>query len=90
MHIKEVPNLSILLKKSILLRKQKTSTKGNQFMVVILLLKHRKKAILTLLTDLLKVFDFLSCDQLIANLHSYGLSFTSLRLLSGYQIANNE
>ena len=59
-------------------------------MVVIFLLKHRKKAILTLLADLLKVFNFLSLDQLIANLHSYGLSFTSLRLLSDYQIANNE
>ena len=44
----------------------------------------------TLLTDLSKAFDCLSQDLLIAKLHSYGLSLISLRLLSDYQIANNE
>ena len=44
----------------------------------------------TLLTDLSKAFDCLSQDLLIAKLHSYGLSLTSLRFLSDYQIANNE
>ena len=37
-----------------------------------------------LLTDHSKVFDSLSHDLLIAKLHSYGLSLTSLRLLSNY------
>ena len=37
-----------------------------------------------LLTDLSKGFDCSSHDPLIAKLHSYGLSLTSLRLLSDY------
>ena len=39
-----------------------------------------------LLTDLSKAFDCLSHDLFIAKLHSYGLSLTSLRLLSDYFI----
>ena len=35
-------------------------------------------------TDISKAVDCLSHDQLIAKLHSYGLSLTSLRLLSNY------
>ena len=38
----------------------------------------------TLSTDISKAVDCLSHDQLIAKLHSYGLSLTSLRLLSDY------
>ena len=37
-----------------------------------------------LLTDISKAFDCLSHDLLIAKLYSYGLSLTSLRLLSDY------
>ena len=40
------------------------------------------KALRALLTELSKAFDFLSHDLLIAKLHSYGLSLTSVRLLS--------
>ena len=43
-----------------------------------------------LLTGQSKVFDCLSHDLQIAKLRSYGLSLTSLRLLSDYQIAENE
>ena len=37
-----------------------------------------------LLTDLSKRFDCLSHDLLIAKLHSYGISFVSLKLLTDY------
>ena len=42
------------------------------------------EAFATLLTVLLKAFDCLSHDLITAKLHSYGLSLTSLRLLSDY------
>ena len=38
----------------------------------------------TLLTDLLKAFDCLSHNLLIAKLHSYGISLALLKLLTDY------
>ena len=42
------------------------------------------EAFKALLTDLSKVFDCLSLDLITAKLHFYGLSLTSLRLLTDY------
>ena len=42
------------------------------------------KAFRALLTDLLKAFDCLSNDLLIAKLHAYGLDLASLKILQDY------
>ena len=46
------------------------------------LVVHDNEAFDALLADRSKVFDCAGHDLLIAKLHSYGLSLTSLRLLS--------
>ena len=43
-----------------------------------------KKVFGALLTDLSKAFDCISHDLLIANLHTYGLSFPALKLMQDY------
>ena len=45
---------------------------------------HKDKNFGALLADLLRAFDCLSYDLVIAKLHSYGISLASLKLLTDY------